>query len=326
VINVHSMFHFVDFGVFFRTVPKLTPVVRTLHDMSFFTGGCHLDAGCGRYAQRCGACPQLGSHDERDLSRQVWERKRSALQAVEPDRLHLVTPSRWLAEAVRRSSLLRRFSVTVIPHGVDHDVFAPRDRRFARDVLGIPQDARVVIFVAEPIDRPVKRLSWLVRALEQIADRAHPLLVTAGGGGADVEVSMPHMHLGDIRNERLLSLAYSAADVIAVPSQQENFPLTVLEALACGVPVVGSAVGGISEIVRDGVTGLLVPPDDVSALATALDELLQSPARRAQLAATSRRLAMEEYSLDVQARRYADLYAQVLRAGRTAGRSHPAAK
>jgi len=318
VVNVHSMFHFVDFGAFFRTVPEQVPVVRTLHDMSFFTGGCHLDAGCGRYASGCGACPQLGSNDGRDLSWQIWERKRSALQAVDPARLHLVTPSRWLAEAAGRSPLVGRFSVTVIPHGVDPGTFAPRDRRFAREVLGIPQDARVVLFVAEPITRPVKRLSLLVRALEQIADRMDLLLVTAGSGGARIGTSLPYVDLGEVRNERLLSLAYSAADVAAVPSQQENFPLTVLEALACGVPVVGSAVGGIREIVRDGVTGLLVPPDDAAALASATEELLRDVARRARMGAACRQLVLAEYSLDLQARRYADLYAQILR--RSAGR------
>ncbi len=311
VVNVHSMFHFVDFGAFFRAVPERVPVVRTLHDMSFFTGGCHLDAGCGRYVRGCGACPQLGSHDERDLSWRIWERKRSALQAVDPGRLYLVTPSRWLAEEVRRSPLVGRFRVSVIPHGVDTETFAPRDRRFARDVLGIPQDAWVVIFVAEPISRPIKRFSVLTQALEQLDGRKHLLLVTAGSGNAGLLSSLPHLHLGEIRNERLLSLAYSAADVAAVPSHQENFPLTVLEALATGVPVVGSAVGGIREIVRHGMTGLLVPPDDASALASAIGELLEDPAQRARMAAAGRQLVLEEYSLELQARRYAELYAQI---------------
>lgn len=312
VVNVHSMFHFVDFGAFFRTIPKRVPVVRTLHDMSFFTGGCHLDAGCGKYANGCGQCPQLGSRDGRDLSRRIWERKQSALEAVSQDRLYLVSPSRWLAEAVKHSPLVGRFHLSVIPHGVDTEIFAPRDRRFARKVLGIPQDAQVVIFVAEPISRPIKRFSLLTRALQQISGRPELLLVTAGTGSAGLAVSVPHMHLGEIRNERLLSLVYSAADLAAVPSHQENFPLTVLEALACGVPVVGSAVGGIREIVRDGVTGVLVPPDDALALASAIGDLLVDPARRARMGAAGRELVLEEYSLDLQARRYAELYARIV--------------
>jgi glycosyltransferase involved in cell wall biosynthesis len=132
VINVHAMYQFLDYRRFFATVPQQTPVVRTLHDMSFFTGGCHTDEGCGKFTERCGACPQLGSRQIKDLSFQIWQRKRSALNAVPPGRLHVVTPSRWLASKAKQSALLQHVPITVIPHGLDTEVFRPRDRDLAR--------------------------------------------------------------------------------------------------------------------------------------------------------------------------------------------------
>jgi len=311
VISVDAMHRLLDFQAFFRTVPKRTPVVRVLHDMSFFTGGCHLDAGCGRFAEGCGACPQLGSADLRDISRRSWLRKSAALAEVDPGRLFIVAPSRWLAEAAKRSPLLRRFSVTVIPHGVDTEIFRPLDRRLARDVLGVDQQARVVLFVAEGIQRPVKRFAHLVEALEGFPGTAAPLLLTAGSGAPEAPVPVPHKHLGPIRDERMLALVYSAADLLVVSSQQESFSLVTLESLACGVPVVAAAVGGVREIVSDGTTGLLVPPNDVGALRDAIDQIVRDPERREQMARECRRTVLETYSIRVMAERYVALYDRI---------------
>lgn len=312
VINIQSMFGFVDFRAFFVAVPQRTPVVRTLHDMSFFTGGCHHDAGCGKYNKGCGACPQLGSHNSHDLSHQIWERKYSAFSGVEPRRLHLVTPSRWLANEAKCSTLLQRFPVTVIPNGVNMEDFRPRDQGFAREILRIPQDARVVLFVAEPLSRPGKGFSLLIQALNEGDRASNLLLVSVGRGQPPVDVKVPYLNLGHIRDDRVCSLAYSAADIFAIPSLQDNLPNTVLEAMACGTPVIGFAVGGIVDMVRPGITGSLVPPQDVAALRAAICELLQDPVKRKEMAANCRDIAVKEYSLEVQAKRYVEVYETML--------------
>ncbi len=312
VINIHVMFNFVDYRAFFTRVPRHTPVVRTLHDMNFFTGGCHYDAGCGKYTERCGACPQLGSRKEGDLSRQIWERKRTALSAVEPGRLHIVTPSRWLANEARRSTLLRNFPITVIPNASDTEIFRPRDRRVAREILGIPEDALAILFVAEPLGRHHKGFVLLAQALDGLDNLSNLLLVSVGSGAPPVEVRVPHLRLGYVSDDRLLSVVYSASDLFVIPSKQDNSPQTVLEAMACGTPVVGFAVGGIPDMVHTGVTGLLVQSQDVTALRMAILELLRDPATKMEMAANCRRIAVEEYALEVQARRYAALYKSIL--------------
>jgi glycosyltransferase involved in cell wall biosynthesis len=109
-----------------------------------------------------------------------------------------------------------------------------------------------------------------------------------------------------------MSLVYSAADIFVIPSLQDNFPQTALEATACGIPVIGFAVGGIPEIVRPGVTGCLVPPQDVIALRGAISDLLKNPTRRAEMAIHCRQIAVKEYALQVQAKRYGELYQEIL--------------
>ena len=150
VIHLHWVVGFVDYSDFFLSqVPRKTPIVWTLHDMNPFTGGCHYDEDCGKFTAACGACPQLTSKDENDLSYQVWQRKRKAVAMISPHRLHIVADSNWLASEAKRSSAFAGLPVTAIHYGLDVDTFAPRDRLAARSVLGIPPDARVVLFGAD---------------------------------------------------------------------------------------------------------------------------------------------------------------------------------
>ena len=158
VINLHWVAGFLDHEGFFANYPKEVPLVWRLADMAALTGGCHYDGGCGRFAGKCGACPQLSSRDENDLSRQIWLRKKAALSKIGSAGMHLVATSQWIAAESRKSSLLKDFPVTVIPNGLDINDFAPRDKAFARHTLGIEVDARVVLFVADSVDNVAQGL------------------------------------------------------------------------------------------------------------------------------------------------------------------------
>jgi glycosyltransferase involved in cell wall biosynthesis len=319
VVHLHAMLNFIDYRAFLSRVPTRTPVVRTLRDISFFTGGCHANGACEKYTARCGACPQLGSRDERDLSRRIWERKRAAFESVAPGRLHIVATSTWTAREAKRSTLLRHFPITVIPNALDTETFCPKDRLWARSILGIPECARVVLFVAEPITRRLKGFALLVEALQTLRHMPGLLLVSVGSGHPPIKVDVPYLNLGHIGHERLRSAVYSAADVFVIPSSQEAFGQTALEAIACGTPVIGFAVGGIVDTVRPGATGVLVPAGDVRALGVAISDLLDDPITRSKMAVECRRIAVEEYALEIQALRYAALYRALLAAPLTEG-------
>ncbi len=312
VINLHWVAGFVDYRSFFRSIPRGTPVVWTLHDMNPFTGGCHYDDGCGKFAEYCGACPQLGSSAARDLSREIWQRKRRVFQGVPKGGLHIVTPSRWLARQVRRSPLLRDRPVSVIPNGLDTQAFSPRDRRSAREVLGVPPEAKVVLFVAQWTGIRRKGFRLLLEALAGLSSVPNLLLMSLGVGGGSDDIGIPHVHFDRTDDDRLLALVYSAADLFVIPSLQDNLPNTVMEAMSCGTPVVGLDVGGIPDMVRPGTTGSLVPPGDVKALGAAIAGLLEDDPKRREMARNCRRIAVEEYSLEVQARRYVELYERML--------------
>ena len=311
VINLHWIAGFLDYQAFFSSIPQRTPIVWRLADMNPLTGGCHYDDGCGKFKQACGSCPQLGSTEEKDFSRKILERKQAVFRSLEPGRLHIVALCQWMAGQVKQSPLLSKFPVTLIPNGVDTEEFAPRDCRMARELLGIPRDMRVALFAADDAANRRKGFSLLLESLSQVGDKDNVFLVSVGSGEPHVKVQLPHLHLGHVEY-RWLSLAYSAADVFVIPSLQDNLPNTVLESMACGTPVIGFAVGGIPDMVRHETTGRLVAPFDVGALRAAIVDLLHDPVKRKEMGVNCRRIAVEEYSLELQARRYSELYKSLL--------------
>lgn len=313
ILNLHWIVDFVDYPSFFGAFSKNTRIVWTLHDMNAFTGGCHYDLGCGRYLRECGDCPQLLAAGPNDLSHEIWTRKKSLFDQLSEDQIHFATPSAWLAEEVRRSPILSRFPVSVIPYGLDLAEFTPRDPGSAREVFGIPREAKVILFVADGLPLFRKGFEILVRALEQIRRSVPELhLVTVGHNNPQLGHHISHSYLGHINSDRLLSNIYSAADVLVIPSLQDNLPNTVLESMACGTPAVGFEVGGIPDMIQHRHTGLLVSTREAGALGAALLELLQDPERRTALGANCRQHALSHFSLEEQAERYCQLYTDIL--------------
>lgn len=312
VLNLHWIARYVDYEAFFSAAPKRTPVVWRIADMNPITGGCHVDEGCGRFLTGCGACPQLGSNQSDDLSSQVWRRKQRTFDGVEARRLHLVALNRWMKGNLANHPFLRKFPVTIIPNGVDTEMFAPRDRRFAREILGLPQDATILLFIAVMAEMPYKGFSMLAQALAGLSDVKNLCVVSVGIGKPELGIPIPHVHLGYVTDDRVLVLAYNAADVFVVPSLYDNSPNTVLEAMACGVPVVAFETGGVPDMVQHGVTGLLAPRHDVTTLRASIKELLQETTKREVMGRKSREVALQEYTVPLQTSRYAALYRSML--------------
>jgi glycosyltransferase involved in cell wall biosynthesis len=280
------------------------PVVWTMHDMWPFTGGCHYAADCVRYRGTCGLCPQLGSRRLRDLSFRSVQRKHRAW-ALFPGAL--VSPSRWLAEAARESSTFRNNTVQVIPNGLD--------RGEARRQLGIPENERIVLAGAMgTVKDPRKGFSLLAEALRKCSpsDRIAPwrlLVFGADAGPGEDVLGIPVAYRGHIRSEQDLPAFYRAADVYALPSLQDNLPNTVVEALACGTPVVGFRASGLGTMIDDGQTGWLAEPFSTGSLASALKKVLSTSE---SLRHTCRAQFEREYAWPGPAHQYMALYNALL--------------
>ena len=312
VLNLHWVAHFLDYKKFFARIPRGQPLVWTLHDMAPMTGGCHHAMDCSRFEKSCGACPLLGSSNARDLTRRIHHRKATALARLAPETTRIVAPSQWLAGEARRSSLLGRFNVNVIPNGVDVETFAPRDRRIARDVLGMPQDAHVVLFAADAVGNHHKGMDLLLEAINGV-DTGLPLILASMGSNPAV-APKGNMHLGRMENMHLMSYIYSAADLFVLPTRAEALGNVLLEAMACGVPCVSFDVGGVPDAVRHQETGLLAPAEDVAVLRSSIVGLLQNDALRIRMGIRSRHVAETEFATHHIAAKYAKIYAELIEA------------
>jgi glycosyltransferase involved in cell wall biosynthesis len=243
LIHLHWIVDMVDYATVLPELARRVALVWTFHDMNCFTGGCHYDGHCGRFAAACGLCPQLGSSKENDLSRWAFARKQKALARIPTNRLVIVCPSEWMANKVSLSPLFQRFRRVTIPYGIDTDLFGPTSREQARAKLGLPLHARILLFVAEIVADRGKGFGLLLQALEGLRNVSNLFVVSLGSKPGTQLAATPHRHLDRIDDPARLVLAYNSADAFIVPSRQDNLPNTVLEAMACGLPVIGFRVG-----------------------------------------------------------------------------------
>ncbi|MGB5631832.1 MAG: glycosyltransferase family 4 protein [Waterburya sp.] len=319
VINLHWI------GREFLKIEELQqlnkPLVWTLQDMWSFTGGCHYSESCDRYSVSCGACPQLGGNKERDLSRWIWERKTKAWQDLD---LTIVAPSTWIADCARSSSLFRDRRVEVIPFCLDTDKYKPVDRQTARELLNLPQNKQLILFGAfSSTSDERKGFQLLVPALQNLSqagwgESVELLVFGASQPKEPIELGFKANYLGRFDDDVSLSLLYSAADVMIVPSIQESFGQTASESLACGTPVVAFKATGLKDIVDHQLSGYLAKPYEVEDLAQGIAWVLEDSQRHQQLRLNARAKAISTFALELQAHRYSSLYEELLTASNQA--------
>lgn len=270
IINLHWVANFLDYTSFFEKNTK--PVVWTLHDMNPFTGGEHYDEtylGINEFGL---PTARVKSEQEIKLDAENCAIKKEALANV--DNLTIVAPSEWLANEARSSELFRNKSIFCIPYGLDSEIFAPRDKNYSREILNIPTNKKMILFVADSISNNRKGFVFLKKAFEELKDD-NVILCAIGQKNGELESLNNIMELGAVYDERLMSIIYSAADVFVIPSLMDNLPNTVLESLLCGTPVIGFPVGGIPDMIQHEQNGLLTKDISVSSLVESLNEFLK---------------------------------------------------
>ena len=321
IVNLHWISHMQSVESIGALLKMGKPVVWTLHDENPFTGGCHYRAGCEEFTRECCPCLQLKA-DPFLFPSAVLRNKLKRWRG----NLHIVTPSRWLGETALRSRVFSRFPVHVIPNSLDTDLFCPGSKRQARKELGIPEESICILFTAGAIDVKRKGFPLLVDALKrcgsdsgmrELVRNGEILLLTVGKKHTQLDdLGIPVHHLGKIQSEERMVLTYRAADFFIQPSLEDNLPNTVLEAMACGIPVLGFETGGIPDMVVHNESGILCPVGDSSALAGGLARLVLDPALRERLGLAARRRVEAKYQLRHQARDYLALFEEILRSSR----------
>jgi glycosyltransferase involved in cell wall biosynthesis len=310
LLNVQFAWDFLDFPSLFSLLPQQIPIVVTMHEMSTFTGGCSYAERCNSFENQCGNCPKLGRCSKNDLSRKGWFQRRDSYASRKMNNLHFVADSYWIQNEAKKSSLLKNYPITTIHYGLDTQIFKPLDRAFARSSFGIPDNTKVISFSAASVTDPRKGMSYLIDALNGMKDK--PFLLTWGRSVPKSLEGIPQLHLGNIDSEHLMVLAYNASDIFVMPSLEEAFGQTALEAISCGTPVAAFHAGGIPETVRHEQTGLLSTVGDSEALRTNIERLLSDTGLWRRCSNSGPQVARSEFSYEVNARNYMALYQSLL--------------
>jgi glycosyltransferase involved in cell wall biosynthesis len=285
----------------------IKPVVWTLHDMWAFCGAEHYTED---FRWRDGYTPNNRPSYEGgfDLNRWTLERKRKHWKRP----MHIVTPSRWLAECAKQSVLMRDWPITVIPNAIDTNVWQPVEKTLARQLLHLPPDLPLLLFGAiGGTQDPRKGFDLLRAALNHLRGQLPGLELVVFGQLAPkepVDMGFPVHYTGHLHDDVSLRLLYSAADVIVVPSRQEAFGQTASEAHACGTPAVAFDNSGLVDIVRHQQTGYLAKAFDAEDLAQGIQWVLADPARHSELCTNARNDAVARFSCPVVSAQYMQVY------------------
>jgi glycosyltransferase involved in cell wall biosynthesis len=223
-----------------------------------------------------------------------------------------------MATCAASSSLFAGLRVETIPFGLDTRLYRPIDKTTARELLQLPQDRSLVLFGALAATKDQRKgfhlLTAALQHLRQTAwqDRIEVVIAGASRPATPVDMGFRAHYLGHLHDDLTLALAYSAADVMVVPSTQESFGQTASEALACGTPVVAFRATGLMDIVDHQQNGYLAQPYESGDLANGIAWILEDRTRYAQLCHQARRKAERHFTLALQAHRYLSLLNDML--------------
>jgi glycosyltransferase involved in cell wall biosynthesis len=295
------------------------PVVWTLHDQKPFTGGCHYSAGCKNYQDLCRNCPQL-QDDPFGLPTAVLKDKIELFKGAD---LTVVTPSLWLANEARESSLFKSNRIEVIPNAIEADIYYPVEKKAAKNRIGIDTDTITIMFGTADAREKRKGLKNLISALsycikdkefKKLADAKKVVIICVGKTDTSIKgLPIPLLDMGYIENDGDMSRIYNASDMFVLPSLEDNLPNTMIEAMACGTPVISFDVGGIPDVITNDVNGKLVALKDDIGFGRAILELAFNSAIRRTMSEQCSSFIRNKFRLEDQAQNYIKLYDDLLK-------------
>ena len=237
------------------------PVYFFMHDMWLITGGCHHSFTCSQWKNKCAVCPNIQRKFFQNISQYVFDKKKSL-----PSDIHIITPSHWLTNCVKDSALFASADVVTIPNLLNTVTFRLIDRKIARAILGLPLEQKLILFAAAGGSANIYK-GW--NMMERISDSLFKEkigIVLLGNRLSDDSCNLDIYSVGKLHDEYSLALLYNAVDVYVSPTMAESFGMTLIEAQACGTPVVAFNVGGVPDTMEHKLTGYLAELGNVDDL------------------------------------------------------------
>jgi len=318
IISLHN-----THGGYFKTslikkLSRIAPVVWTLHDMWAFTASAAHTFGNESWKLLKSSKEEKYIYPHIGWNRGRWLLKRKR-RIYAKSNLHIVTPSHWLEDLARQSPVFKNKPVSHIFHGVDLETFRPLDKLACRKALGLPENAKLVMFSsADDLGKSAwKGGQLLLDILAAIDDGTREPIdaMVLGKGELTVLKNLKHLkvhRMGYVRGDRLIPVLLSAADLVIYPTRADNLSLVLLEAIACGTPCVTFDVGGCGDMIKNDINGYLIKPFACEFFAEKTLEILNNPHLQDRLSHGARTLAEKHFSLTAMAANYDRMFKKIL--------------
>ena len=309
IIHLHNIH-----GGYFQTnllpkLAKIAPIVWTFHDMFPITGHCAYSFECEKWKTGCGHCERLDIYPsiKKDRTKFLWNYKNKIFNSAD---FTIVAPSLWLKKCVEQS-FLKNKDIRLIYNGIDLEKFKKTDKAEARKTLNLPEDKKIVLFSANGgVKNPFKGGEFVFQAFEKLKDRNDILFLNIGGESR--QKSETWLDFGYVKETKTMAMLYSAANIYLFPTLADNCPLTLIESLSCGLPVVTFETGGVPEIVENNKSGFVVEYKNGEMLTSALEKLLDDDDLREKMSENAVE-ASKKFSKERMAQEYFELYKELLR-------------
>ena len=287
----------------------IAPIVWTFHDMFPITGHCAYSFECEKWKTGCGNCERLDIYPfiKRDRTKFLWNYKSKIFNSAD---FAIVTPSLWLKKCVEES-FLKHKDIRLIYNGIDLENFKKTNKSKARKALKLPEDKKIVLLSADGgVKNPFKGGELVFQTFEKLKNRNDILFLNIGG--ETNQESEKWLDFGYVKETKTMAMLYSAADVYLFPTLADNCPLTAIESIACGLPIVTFETGGVPEIVENNKTGFIVEYKNGEMLTSALEKLLEDNDLREKMAENAIE-ASKKFSSERMALEYMQLYEELLK-------------
>jgi glycosyltransferase involved in cell wall biosynthesis len=316
IVHLHTVADWFDVPTWLERLTTKISVVISLHDMWHISGGCFLYQGCDRYIHNCAPCPILRWPFNSFMAKDEQRRK---LHAYRERRVQFVANSQWLGDRAKESAIVEASGgVRVIPPGIDTTVFKPQDKAICRKELGLPADAFIIVTGGASLNDRNKNMQWLFDQLSQLPHVEGVIVLAFGEGSVPVPHCLNVRFTSGIQNRSDLVRLLGAADVFVSASLMESYGLTLVEAMACGTPVVAFRVGGIPEAAPNGRAAMLCAPEDGTALIEAIMKLRDSEQLRQSFGNAGHEIARTRNDPRILAQEFIRVYQECLRSAESA--------
>lgn len=264
VIHFHLIHNYIFDINLLPIICRLKPVVWTLHDPWILGGHCIYHYECDRWKNGCGDCqylsiPFLINKDNSALNQEL---KKLAIQNSNFD---IIVASKWMANTLKKSSIIKNKNINIIPFGIDQNIFKPNNKIDSKRKLGIPVDSFVIFFRYE--NYLSKGIDYIDYVLDNLNSKKNIFLLIVGGYKKEI-TKFKYKHFGWLKDDRLLSMIYDASDLFLMPSKVEAFGMMAIEAMSCSVlPIVLDGTA-LPDTVGSPICGVSVKRDMIEYLKT----------------------------------------------------------